>query len=215
MPRWPLAEAAFYGALSALIFTLWPLGADRTHPRRGALPRRRGHPRLAAQAVPGGAGRLGLALIGSATWLSGIPELALGAAGGDRRARCWSLRLRPMACARWRAGWPARALTHGRPATRAALAAIGAPRSEATPVILSLGLGLSVLAAVGQIDWNLRAAIATDLPTRAPAFFFVDIQPDQMKPFLDARDERPCGDRGGKRADAARRRQPDQRPPRA
>jgi putative ABC transport system permease protein len=51
-------------------------------------------------------------------------------------------------------------------------------------VILSLGLGLSVLAAVGQIDWNLRQAIATDLPTRAPAFFFVDIQPDQLDPFL-------------------------------
>ena len=73
----------------------------------------------------------------------------------------------------------------GRPALRAALAAIGGPRVDALPVILSLGLGLSVLAATGQIDWNLRRAIATDLPTRAPAFFFVDIQPDQIGPFLD------------------------------
>ena len=37
---------------------------------------------------------------------------------------------------------------------------------------------------MGQIDWNLRQAIATDLPTRAPAFFFIDIQPDQLDPFL-------------------------------
>uniref|UniRef100_UPI000AB76926 ABC transporter permease n=1 Tax=Gemmobacter sp. LW-1 TaxID=1529005 RepID=UPI000AB76926 len=60
-----------------------------------------------------------------------------------------------------------------------------APRGEALPVVLSLGLGLSVLAAVGQIDANLRAAIDRDLPTRAPAYFFVDIQPDQIGPFLD------------------------------
>ncbi|MFZ1468824.1 MAG: FtsX-like permease family protein, partial [Paracoccaceae bacterium] len=76
------------------------------------------------------------------------------------------------------------AWVRGRVATRAALSAIGGPRSDALPVILSLGLGLSVLAAVGQIDWNMRRAIATDLPDRAPAFFFVDIQPDQIDPFL-------------------------------
>jgi putative ABC transport system permease protein len=52
-------------------------------------------------------------------------------------------------------------------------------------VILSLGLGLSVLAAVGQIDANLRAASQRDLPARAPAYFFVDIQNDQIAGFLD------------------------------
>lgn len=178
-----LAEAAFYGALSALIFTLLPLartesirpaalyrGGDGTR----AWPRKR---YLSALIL------LALALVGSATWLSGIPELALGAAGGIVGAllvlalAALALRLVARRLARTR-------LAHGRPATRAALAAIGAPRSDATPVVLSLGLGLSVLAAVGQIDWNLRQAIATDLPTRAPAFFFIDIQPDQIDPFL-------------------------------
>jgi putative ABC transport system permease protein len=178
-----LVEAAFYGALSALIFTLLPLArTERIRPAalyRGGegtrtWPRKR---YLAALVVSA------LALIGSATWLSGIPELALGAAGGIVGAllvlALAALGLRAIArrLARTR-------LTHGRPATRAALAAIGAPRSDATPVVLSLGLGLSVLAAVGQIDWNLRSAIATDLPTRAPAFFFVDIQPDQLDGFL-------------------------------
>ncbi|MCX7287644.1 MAG: ABC transporter permease [Rhodobacterales bacterium] len=178
-----LAEAAFYGALSALIFTLLPLArTERIRPaalyRGGAgtrsWPRKR---YLAALVISA------LALIGSATWLSGIPELALGAAGGIVGA----LLVLALAAYALRRGarWLARTrVTRGRPATRAALAAIGAPRSDATPVILSLGLGLSVLAAVGQIDWNLRAAIATDLPTRAPAFFFVDIQPDQLEPFL-------------------------------
>ena len=61
---------------------------------------------------------------------------------------------------------------------------MGGPRSEALPVVLSLGLGLTVLAAIGQIDWNLRTGIERDLPEVAPSFFFVDIQPDQIEPFL-------------------------------
>ena len=178
-----LGEAAVYGALTALIFTLLPLArTERIRPaalyRGGAgtrgWPRR---PYLVALVL------LAAALIGFATWASGIPELALGAAGGILGAlvvlalAARGLRSAVRRIARTRA-------TRGRPALRAALAAIGAPQSDAGPVILSLGLGLSVLAAVGQIDWNLRAAIATDLPTRAPAFFFVDIQPDQIDPFL-------------------------------
>ncbi|MGL4237899.1 ABC transporter permease [Tabrizicola sp.] len=178
-----LLEAAFYGALSALIFTLLPLArTERIRPAalyRGGTgtrswPRKR---YLVALTL------LSATLIGSATWLSGIPELALGAAGGVLGAllilalAAIGLRTASRRLARTK-------LTRGRPATRAALAAIGAPRSDATSVVLSLGLGLSVLAAVGQIDWNLRQAIATDLPTRAPAFFFIDIQPDQIDPFL-------------------------------
>ncbi|MGB5837136.1 MAG: FtsX-like permease family protein, partial [Albidovulum sp.] len=73
----------------------------------------------------------------------------------------------------------------GWPALRLALSAIGGPRQEATAVVLSLGLGLSVLAAVGQIDTNLRAAIERDLPEVAPSYFFVDIQPDQIDGFRE------------------------------
>lgn len=179
-----LLEAAFYGALSALIFTLLPLArTERIRPAalyRGGegtrtWPRKR---YLAALIVAA------LTLIGSATWLSGIPELALGAAGGIVGALL-ILTLAAIGLRRLARRLARTSLTHGRPATRAALAAIGSPRSDATPVILSLGLGLSVLAAVGQIDWNLRQAIATDLPTRAPAFFFIDIQPDQIDAFLE------------------------------
>jgi putative ABC transport system permease protein len=67
---------------------------------------------------------------------------------------------------------------------RLALASVGAPRAETVQVVMALGLGLSVLAAVGQIDSNLRSAIARDLPQKAPSYFFVDIQPDQIDPFL-------------------------------
>ena len=76
------------------------------------------------------------------------------------------------------------ALVRGRPALRWALAALGGPSGETASVVLALGLGLSVLAAVGQIDWNLRNLVSRDLPERAPAFFFVDIQNDQLEGFL-------------------------------
>jgi putative ABC transport system permease protein len=66
-------------------------------------------------------------------------------------------------------------------------------------VVLSLGLGLAVLAAVGQIDTNLRSAIARDLPDVAPSYFVVDIQPDQLAGFM----ERVETDPGVSRVDTA------------
>ena len=78
-----------------------------------------------------------------------------------------------------------RPAARGRPALGWALAAIGGPGSTAGPVVLSLVLGLSVLAAVGQIDQNLRGAIARDLPDQAPSFFFVDIQSGDVDAFAD------------------------------
>ena len=68
------------------------------------------------------------------------------------------------------------------------MGAIGGPGGEATSVVLSLGLGLTVLAAVGQIDANLRGAIARDLPQVAPSFFMLDIQPNQLQDFRDRLD---------------------------
>ena len=50
-------------------------------------------------------------------------------------------------------------------------------------MVLSLGLGLAVLAAVGQIDGTLRGSIAREMPEVAPSFFFVDLQPDQIDGF--------------------------------
>lgn len=76
-------------------------------------------------------------------------------------------------------------LVRGRPGLRVALAALGAPGGETVTTVMALGLGLSVLATIGQIDSNLRAAILRDLPDRAPAFFFVDIQPDQLDAFRE------------------------------
>ncbi len=61
-----------------------------------------------------------------------------------------------------------------------ALTAISAKRGDVSPVILALGMGLSILATIGQIDGNLRTAISKELPEVAPSYFVLDIQKKQM-----------------------------------
>ena len=195
----PLIEAAIYGAFAAAIFTLWPLA--RTENIRAAtlfrdalghdnaLPRKR-YLFLTAGLVA--------ALVLSAIAFSGTAFLTLWTAGGiiavlgvlALAAR--GLRALAAAATKMRA-------LRGRPALRLALGAIGGPREQASSAILSLGLGLSVLAAVGQIDGNLRGAIAQDLPDVAPSYFFVDIQSDQLNGF----NARLAGDPAVSRVDTA------------
>jgi putative ABC transport system permease protein len=189
-PR-PLAEAALYGVLTALLFTLWPLARteqvraaalfrDATGPQRG-LPRTRYLVLTAAILA---------LLVGMAAWLSGVPWLAVWAATGVGGALV--LLVLAAAGARRLARRAARAqVMRGRTPLRLALGSVGGPGNEATSVVLSLGLGLSVLAAVGQIDWNLRNAIATELPEVAPSYFVVDIQPDQIEGFRARLDDDP------------------------
>jgi putative ABC transport system permease protein len=181
----PLLEAALYGALTALIFTLWPLARTRDV-RAGALFRdasgpTRALPSLGMLAVIGGLVAL---LVGLSMALSGIPTLALYSAGGILGALAIlmvaALGVRHLARRLARSRW-----VRGRTALRLALGAVGGPGGDATSVVLSLGLGLTVLAAVGQIDTNLRASITQDLPQEAPSYFFVDIQNDQLAAFLD------------------------------
>ena len=186
----PLLEAALYGVLTALIFTLWPLARTETI-RPAALFRdagaAAGWPRRRWIATVLG---LVVVLIGAAVWFSGVPELTLGAAAGVLGALLLlALAARGIAALSRRAARSR--MMRGRSALRLAFGAIGGPGGETASVVLSLGLGLSVLAAVGQIDSNLRRAIAGDLPDVAPSFFVVDIQPDQMQPLQAALDAEP------------------------
>lgn len=178
-----LAEAALYGALTAAIFTLWPL-AQTERVRAAGLFRDAGgpgggRPRLLWLAI---IGALAAALIGTAALLSGAAALTLWAGAGVLGAlgllMLTAVGLRALARRLARA----RAL-RGRIVWRLALASLGGPGGEMRAVLLALGLGLSVLAAVGQIDTNLRSAIARDLPEVAPSFFVVDIQPGQIDAY--------------------------------
>lgn len=175
-------EAAFYGVVAAFLFALWPM-AQTERVRAAALyrggsagqwPRKR---YVVATVI------LAALLVAGAVVFSGVATLALATAGGVAGA------LLVLALAAYGLARLARRLARaralrGRVALRLALASVGAPRAETVQVVMALGLGLSVLAAVGQIDSNLRSAIARDLPQKAPSYFFVDIQPDQIDSFL-------------------------------
>lgn len=185
----PMAEAAIYGVLTALLFALWPLVRTRDVRaaalfRDAAAPERR-WPRLADGAL---IVLVAAALVGAALWFSGAPLLAGWFMGGVAAALAtlWLM----AQVIRWGAARLARSsLPNGKPALRLALASIGGPGGETTSAALSLGLGLTVLAAVGQVDVNMRSVITEQLPENSPAFFFIDIQNNQLDSFnADAAD---------------------------
>lgn len=186
----PLAEAALYGILAALVFALWPLAlAAETRAAvlfRSAVAGGRRLPRAPYLAMTGAAA---LALVVAAAVFSGNWRLTLWTLGGIAGA------LSLLALSAQLAAPLARALmrlARARPALRLALGAVRTRRAEASAVVLSLGLGLAVLAAVGQIDGTLRGAIAREMPEVAPSFFFVDLQPDQIDGFKAMMAENPA-----------------------
>lgn len=66
---------------------------------------------------------------------------------------------------------------------RLAIGNIHRPGALTTSVIISLGLGLTLLVALAVIDGNLRKQLSSTLPERAPNFFFLDIQSNQVDAF--------------------------------
>ncbi|MEA2831380.1 MAG: putative transport system permease protein [Bradyrhizobium sp.] len=70
---------------------------------------------------------------------------------------------------------------------RLAIANIYRPGALTPSVVLSLGLGISVLVTITQIDGNLRRQFLAALPDRAPSFYFIDIpatEADRFGAFL-------------------------------
>lgn len=179
----PLAEAALYGILAMLAFSIWPLARARDI-RAGGLFRDLTDTRLRwpGKRYLAAIALIAAALIGAAAWLSGLTQLTLWFAFGIAAA-LGVLRLAALATGRLAARLARSRLVRGRPALRLALGAVGGPGGETASVILSLGLGLTVLATIGQIDANLQNAFARELPAIAPAYFVLDIQNDQLAEF--------------------------------
>lgn len=174
----PLILAAAYGVLTALAFAIWPLARAREVPPtslfRDLIAPERRWPRPAYMAAT--VASL-IALGGLAVLTAERPVFALWFVAGSSMVflllRATGLGVMALA-ARWRV----------RSASmRLALANLYRPGAPTSAVILSLGLGLTLLTTVSLIDGNLRGEIAHDLPGRAPSFFFVDIQPDQSAAF--------------------------------
>jgi putative ABC transport system permease protein len=71
----------------------------------------------------------------------------------------------------------------GRLSLRLALSSLHRPGALTQGVVLSLGLGLSLLVGLTLVEVALSRQIDEQIPAKAPSFFFVDIQSDQAEKF--------------------------------
>ncbi|HET8580816.1 MAG TPA: FtsX-like permease family protein, partial [Nitrospiraceae bacterium] len=69
-------------------------------------------------------------------------------------------------------------------AIRQAMSNLYRPGSQATGVMLSVGISVMVIVAVSLMERSLVHQVGESRPTDAPTFFFIDIQPDQKDGIL-------------------------------
>ncbi|WP_417519138.1 ABC transporter permease [Minwuia sp.] len=175
-----LGLAVLFGLLVTLTFALWPLGvARRTRAAelfRAAMGETGGRP---GRWFVLGTGVSLLGLCGLTLFSSSEPQFALwfilGAAGVFIVLRLAAMGIAALA---------KRAIGPRRTAFRMALANLHRPGAPTASVMISLGLGVTLLAAIAQIEGNVTGQVDQRVAEEAPAFFFVDIQPDQLEPFL-------------------------------
>ncbi len=67
---------------------------------------------------------------------------------------------------------------------RQAVRNIHRPGSQAAGVMVAIGIGVMVIVAVSLMEHSLIHHVGKSRPSDAPTFFFIDIQPDQLDPFV-------------------------------
>jgi putative ABC transport system permease protein len=174
-----LGLGVLYGALTALAFALWPLGrAHDVPPRllfRDDVSTRHRWPRK--RYIAGTA--LAVAVLAAlAIWLSGDTRISLVYVGATAAVfLLLSLIARAIMTG-------ARRLPRPRGAEfRLALGNIHRPGALTPSVVLSLGLGLSLLVTLALIDGNLRRELGATIAREAPSFFFLDVQNSEREAF--------------------------------
>lgn len=174
-----LGLAVVFGLLTTLAFAILPLGRARDVPATALFREigldESGWPRPVYLAAAGG---IALILAGLAIWSSADRRIALIFVGAAIAA---FIVLRAVSAL-------VQFLARKAPAVRStplrlAIGNIHRPGALTPSVVLSLGLGLTLLVALALIDGNLRRQLAGDLPERAPNFFFVDIQASEVEQF--------------------------------
>ena len=177
-----LILAALYGLLITIAFTTWPLGKARDLPAvrlfRALVAPDKQKPRAIYQVVVYGAA---LAVVALAIGLADNIALASGFIAGAMISllllRATSDLIEKIASKLPR---PKHALR------RLALANIHRPGSATGAVVISLGLGLTLFAGLALIEGNMARELNNQVPDRAPAFFFLDVQKSQHDAFKKA-----------------------------
>ena len=174
-----LLLAALFGLLTALTFTVWPLARAQQVPGaalfRAAISSDGARPPL-AYTVLTVAAALALAALAVLTAINKVFALWF-VAGAALVMLAFYLTARLVMWLTARLGRPRL------PGLRLALANLHRPGASTANVVLSLGLGLTVLVAIALIEGNMSAQVRDSIPERAPAYFFVDVQSDQIEPF--------------------------------
>ncbi|MCL7997209.1 ABC transporter permease [Brucella sp. 21LCYQ03] len=174
-----LALAAVFGLITTLAFAIIPLGRAREIPAT-ALFREQGFEQRGlppflylALAVLLIAALAGLALyVAYDRRIAAIFIVSSIAAFGVLRLVADGIR------------WLARRAPRTRStAFRLAIGNIYRPGALTPSVVLSLGLGLTLMVAIALIDGNLRRQVTENIPAQAPDFFFVDIQNNDIGDF--------------------------------
>jgi putative ABC transport system permease protein len=172
-----LVLAVLYGLLVALSFSLGPLGRARQLPATSLFADRAIH----SPVLPPRRYRLAqlaalIALAGLAIALTDDKELAVTYVASIIAAflilRAVALGL--MALAR-------RTGTLRGTALRLAIRNIHRPGALTASVVLSLGLGLTLLVSLALIDQNLRGQLSGAIAENAPDFFFLDVQESERE----------------------------------
>ncbi|HET9925811.1 MAG TPA: FtsX-like permease family protein [Methylomirabilota bacterium] len=174
-PRAVLGGLAM-GVAVTLLYALWPLLQIRRVPpalilRSEVEPRLHGR-RPWKAAVPIAAGLAALALWQAGSWKIG----ALFAGGLAGALLLLALGARTVVALARRVHWRS-------PAWRQAAANLHRPGSHAGPVLVSLGLAVTLIVSIALLERSLRSQLVDRSPGSTPAFFFIDVQPDQAEPF--------------------------------
>ena len=175
----PLLLAAGFGLLSAIAFSVPPLGRAREIPPASLLRETVAPNRTRLRpAYLLGAGAAALGIIGLMLVLAPSPLYA-GEFLGGAIVLLGLLRLVAEGVTRL-----LRKLPRPRsPLARLAIGDLTRPGAATQGVVTALGLGLTLLATIILIDRTMAAEVNEALPSRAPSFFFVDIQPDETADF--------------------------------
>jgi putative ABC transport system permease protein len=175
----PLGLAATFGLLTAVGFALWPLGRAMRIPgaalfRDAVLPE--------AGRPPGWLIAANVAVVAALVVLVVATSENRGFAAAFCGGALATLLL--FRAGGWALMAAARAAPHfGRSWARLGLANLYRPGAATPLMLVSVGLGLSTLAAVVLIQGNVRRQVAEQMPEKAPSFFFIDIQNDQLDRF--------------------------------
>ena len=174
----PLAKAAAFGALIAIVFTLPPLARARTQPAaslfRGVVERGRGGWRAVRAPV-------GLAVVAIAALAVGTAHDPLFAASVLGASLIVLLILLGI-------GWgiariAARAPRPKNPLLRLAVTNLHRPGSQTPALVVALGLALTLFVTLAAIQTSLNNEIAAVVPERAPDYFVLDVPVDQQDRF--------------------------------